>query len=383
MSKQLLSRHPMVQKMTSLHVGIDSKRCRILYCFHEKDLPDTHDPLHLRRKEILMDISFKLHYNIDTELRPLEHTLKELYLHNPIRELDEPHEYSSIKDILLLAGKRSGEFLSQNLEEADFFQKGFDCQIYQHLRYLPCNWHTHTFFEVVCLLKGSCTNYILNHELDMKPGDICIIAPDTRHAISAFSDDSIILNILLRTSTFETAFYGSMSDSDILSDFFMRTLYHSPSHPYLLFHTEGDLVIQQQICQIFRESKEQQSYKNRMLNSLISTFFIQLLRRHGTHVVVPDISDQKEENENLLFILKYMQSHYSTLTLKELSSFFNYSERQLQRIIKASTGLSFSDNIQKLKMRQAARLLSDSSRSDIRMPEISDESSKNTITQRL
>ncbi|MCC8046606.1 MAG: helix-turn-helix transcriptional regulator [Clostridiales bacterium] len=53
-----------------------------------------------------------------------------------------------------------------------------------------------------------------------------------------------------------------------------------------------------------------------------------------------------------------MQENYSSVTLKELSDFFNYSERQIQRIIKKSTGISFSENIQKLKMRKAARLLS-------------------------
>lgn len=41
-------------------------------------------------------------------------------------------------------------------------------------------------------------------------------------------------------------------------------------------------------------------------------------------------------------------------------SIFNYSERQLQRIIQTSTGMSFHDNIQKLKMKQAARLLENS-----------------------
>ena len=74
----------------------------------------------------------------------------------------------------------------------------------------------------------------------MKAGDNCIIAPDTPHAVSAFSDDSVIFNIILRISTFETAFFGTLSENDILSDFFMRTLYNSKTHPFLLFSTNGD-----------------------------------------------------------------------------------------------------------------------------------------------
>lgn len=92
------------------------------------------------------------------------------------------------------------------------------------------------------------------------------------------------------------------------------------------------------------------------LNNIVGAFFIILLRSHGSHVILPEV-DTQGHDENVMFILKYMQENYKTVSLKELAEFFNYSERQIQRIIKNSTGSSFSKNIQKLKMRQAARLL--------------------------
>ena len=77
---------------------------------------------------------------------------------------------------------------------------------------------------------------------------------------------------------------------------------------------------------------------------------------------MPEI-DTEGNDENVIFILKYMQENYSTVTLSSLAEFFNYSERQIQRIIKKSTGISFSENIQKLKMKHAAQLLMDPDRS--------------------
>lgn len=62
-------------------------------------------------------------------------------------------------------------------------------------------------------------------------------------------------------------------------------------------------------------------------------------------------------------MLKYMQEHYTTITMKELARFFNYSERHLNRLIQKSTGMSFSQNILKLKMRQVQRLLAKPERS--------------------
>lgn len=300
-------------------------------------------------------------HEINTDLRPLESVFKSLHAQNPSRQLDLPHEVASCRDILLKASQTTSDplpsLLATTLNEDSFFHKDLDCEIYQHLRYLPCTWHKHAFLEVICVMEGSCTNYILEQKIQMKAGDICIIAPDTPHAVSAFSDDNVIFNIILRISTFETAFFGTLSENDILSDFFMRTLYNSKTHPFLLFSTGNDMETLNYVGYAYEEYKSSRQYRKRMLNSIINAFFIVLLRNHGANVSVPALTDS-DKDQNLVYILKYMKEHFTTVSLKELAAFFNYSERQLQRIIKTSTGMSFSENILKLKMNHAARLLS-------------------------
>lgn len=106
----------------------------------------------------------------------------------------------------------------------------------------------------------------------------------------------------------------------------------------------------------YHEFSRNRQYKNRMLNSIINAFFIILLRNHGNNVIVPELGNT-EKSENLVFILRYIQEHFNTISLTELSKFFNYSERQIQRIIKDSTGLSFTENILRLKMKKAEKLL--------------------------
>ena len=58
-----------------------------------------------------------------------------------------------------------------------------------------------------------------------------------------------------------------------------------------------------------------------------------------------------------MYILRYMQANFKTVSLKELSNLFNYSERQLQRIIQSATGHTFIENIQNQKMKLASELL--------------------------
>lgn len=142
---------------------------------------------------------------------PLENTFKQLHEQFPERNLQLPHSGEYVSDILKLASQKTGnsfpdKLLENRLEEELFFRSGFDTELYRHLRYLPANWHTHSFLEVVCVVEGQAVNHIQEQELHMCKGDICIIAPETVHAISAFSDDCIIINIVLRTSTLKKYF---------------------------------------------------------------------------------------------------------------------------------------------------------------------------------
>lgn len=304
---------------------------------------------------------FKKNFPEQMKMNQLENNFRTLYQQNPERCLNRPHSMEYYNDILQQAALKTGssfpeKLLNNILDEDLFFRNGFDTELYRHLRYLPVYWHSHSFLEVVCVLEGYCTNYILKQELHMRSGDICIIAPSTQHAISAFSDDCIVINILLRISTFEKAFFGILADNDVLSDFFMRALYHSKAHPYLFFHTNKDQEVLDYVLYAYQEFLGNRLYKERLLNNIVSAFFIILLRNHGSNVFTPEI-DTQGRDENVIFILKYIQENYCTVTLNELADFFHYSERQLQRIIKSSTGSSFSENIQKLKMRQAVRLL--------------------------
>lgn len=306
-------------------------------------------------------MTFKDTFPRQMKMNELENAFKELYMKFPERNLNLPHSAEYFSDIFKLISQKTTNFfpntlLESRLEENLFFRSGFDTELYRHLRYLPASLHSHSFLEVVCIVEGNCVNYIQEQELRMQKGDICIIAPETTHAISAFSDDCIIINIILRTSTFEKVFFGVLSENDVLSDFFTRTLYHSKTHPYLFFRTGGDQEVFDFVLYAYREFLRNHQYKERFLNNIVGAFFIMLLRNHGSNVIIPG-ADSQGYNENVVFILKYMQENYATVSLRELADFFNYSERQIQRIIKNSTGANFSTNIQKLKMRQAARLL--------------------------
>lgn len=307
-----------------------------------------------------MENSGKFIYQFHENLKELEYFFRDFYHQHPERHLELPTSLEEVRDILELAQQSCSDFLPQmlleSLVEDIFFQQELDVAVYRHIRYLPVTIHQHSFFEIACVMSGTCINYIADQKLTLTAGDICIIAPHTRHTISAFSDDCFIQNILLRTSTFQRAFLGILSEKDILSDFFSRTLYQPDKMPYLLFTMEPDPDVYNFIGHLVEEIHRNRRYQKRMVNSILNALFIILLRNHEKDVIFPSIR-RSVMDENLIFILRYMQENHATITLKHLAEFFNYSERHLQRIIKSATGRSFSENILKFRMERATDLL--------------------------
>ena len=160
--------------------------------------------------------------------------------------------------------------------------------------------------------------------------------PGSKHAVFTEDAHGIMLNILIRMTTFEAHFLSLIPNDDLLRTFFTRALYQSPQTPYLLFHTAGDPQLQTITEDIYDEFVHFRRYKNSMLDSLLSTFFVLLLRKHDKDVSIPGAHGNLD-NENMIFIIQYMQKHFNTITLSELASFFNYSERQIERIIIGAT----------------------------------------------
>lgn len=246
--------------------------------------------------------------------------------------------------------------LDQTLSE-DFFSN-FDNDVFliRHPRFFPAFPHTHDFFEIMCVINGSCTNSIGSQIHTLHAGDIVIIAPGTMHAISDTNEDSLIVNLLLRSTTFDSNFFYILKDQTILSDFFKNTLYHNERFSYLLFHATTDSEVFTILTALYQEECSNKRYKNSVKNQLVELFFSYLLRNHEKDLSLPNPNGSDEEN-NFIFILKYMEERYQNITLQELANFFHYSERHMIRLLKEYTGQSFSQNIQKIKLKHAAQLL--------------------------
>jgi len=256
--------------------------------------------------------------------------------------------------------KNLAQIITQDrLRAEDFFEEDEAVAIYQHIRYLPKKMHSHDFFELIYVYSGNATNIIGTETSQMNEGDICILSPDTPHALTTFSDDTIIYNILIRNEAFENEFMNVVSNNDsILSKFFGISLIKNISS-YIYFDTNNDQNLKQFMDYVISEYQLNRKYRSEMITNLLNGFFIILLRNHEDHSYNSQIMTDSK-NDQILEIIRYIQNNYSNLSLKAVATQFSYSERHISRIIKHYSSYSFSEFLMDIKLSKAKSLIHNS-----------------------
>ena len=316
--------------------------------------------------------------NID-ELNKLlkEYTEDELYYKKYYLAKQNPDTYKAFmenldidyikKMVLLIPGVEHDIDLSFMPEATLFVQKkNHNVITLKHYRYTPEFVHRHTFFEMSYVYSGSFKQKISGDEIVFNEGDICILPPNVEHSVGIF-DDTILINFLIRRSTFNDTFLEVLSDENILSSFFTKILYTKKYNNYIIFRTNNNSIIRKILCDMIVEDIENKKYSNRILDNLIMILFANLLRDDINKVELPQ--ELQKTNKQLASILSYIQGNYKTVTLKNLSKEFHFSIPYLSKLIKTTTGHTFKEMIQTLKLNKAIELLSST---DLKICDISE-----------
>lgn len=242
-----------------------------------------------------------------------------------------------------------------SMQEDWYFDMNMDKCVYltKHNRYTPPFTHTHTFFEIIYVLKGRCIHNIHGNSHIMQKGDLCIISPSVEHSIFADSN-SLVINILIRRSNIEDIFFNALRDQNIISDFLVNSIYQKNYAAYLIFHTADDENIKEQILEMYLEQYENETLSDRIISNMMMIFFIKLVRRYKKTAETPSAFPADAASAQLLH---YIVNNFRTITLNELASRLNYSVPYCSKYIKEVTGQSFFQLVKKVRFQKAENYL--------------------------
>ncbi len=252
-----------------------------------------------------------------------------------------------------------------NVTENEIIPPNRDVFVIRHPRYTRPSSHTHNYFELDYVAKGSCAFYFDKEVHEMKAGEMCIIAPSSEHDITINDDDSTVFCIMLRKSTFNTNFFSLMSRKDLLAQFFRTILQDESKENFLQFFAGENTIIENFIRHAMIECYKTDDYSNGCCINWINLMFTELLRKYSDTISFHDY----KMGTDFSLILQYIEHNYQTLTLQSLSEFFHYSEPHLSTLIKQNTGYNFTTLIRQLRLANAREYMLNT---DMKISEIAD-----------
>ncbi len=238
-------------------------------------------------------------------------------------------------------------------------EEGNHVDVVLHRRYSYPVMHNHAYIELAYVYSGECTHFVEKQTFTMKEGDVCILAPNAMHAISAESDDTVIINIMMSKKMFDHSFLRLLKSGPVVSEFLEHILYNKQSSPYLIFPTGTDAVMHDLTYAIYRESWEKDYLYNESVTLYVKHAFIYLIRNYEMMAIVSNPLDNSQEN-NIVALMGYITVNYNHITLKQVAQFFGYNETYLGQIIRKYTNKSFCTLVTELQMENARRLLDES-----------------------
>jgi AraC-like DNA-binding protein len=257
-----------------------------------------------------------------------------------------------------------GQHLQQDdpAAEESMFAPGSDILAFRAFNFVANPLHQHNFLEMAYVYRGSCRYQLRNaqYEKELRTGQFLIIGPQTPHALTVDNEDAVVLILTLRQSTFQQTFFGLLQGGDLLSHFFQFILARPDSPNYLLFTTHGERPLRELMQSLIGETCQADRYYNNCSSAILTQFFTFLLRHYSQSL---QFDNYDFLNTRFPILLKYIQQHFRTVTLKDLSREFHYSATYLSTLIHENSGQTFSALLTNLKLTKAQRLLQNSAMS--------------------
>lgn len=216
-------------------------------------------------------------------------------------------------------------------------------------------YHNHDYFEINYCFDHTLAQYIDGKPLVMNPGDLLLMPPAVYHE-SCPVGGGYSMNLLLKES-FINRMEGRLMECNS-SNYLSYVCRHNV---YLVFRNTQKLGIDKLILEFIDECGKDNNtdpYCFLRRQNLMEKLLLELTECERTDHIFAYSDSENESKEKAEVFVQYINEHYATVTLEEMSKKFGYSTQQIRRIIKKHFGYSYTTCVQFKRMGVAMNLLS-------------------------
>lgn len=245
------------------------------------------------------------------------------------------------------------EISSQNSDHLVFHMPD-GIKLDYHQSQPDCASHSHEYIEFFYILSGRIEHTLNGNTSVLTEGDFALIDRESYHCFKKIGNESCsLMNIIFYPSFIDR----SLSEKDNFKDILCSRELHYGKH----------LPADTDINRVYHETEN--TIKNLILNMQQEFFFgefghLKILKMQLITLLIHVLrymlknSTSEETGTSIDFAIEYINRNYNQkISLTELSNIMHYTPQHLCSKFKKTTGFSFSEYMQKVRIEHSCRLL--------------------------
>ena len=222
--------------------------------------------------------------------------------------------------------------------------KDFEIYYYNDNQFSSMSDHSHDYFEFYVFLAGNVSMHINGRAFHLKPGDILLIPPETKHHAFNIEEKLPCQRFVFWISQ---DYFNKLME---LSEDYVYLLKHAQSKKQYLYHydTIAFNALQAKIFRLIEEIHANRFGKSAKIELCVNDLMLHINR---SVYEMEHPTTRKEVNALYDNIIQYIESHLDAdLSLDELSKTFYVSKYHISHVFKENFGISIHQYITKKRL---------------------------------
>lgn len=227
-----------------------------------------------------------------------------------------------------------------------------------HTRFIHFPEHTHDYVEVIYMCAGETTHIVNGTRIRLMQGELLFLNQNATHEVCKAGEADVAVNFIVLPDFFTSILPVIGEEETPLRRFLVDCLCAGNSGAEFLHFRVADIHPIQNLLENLLYTLLQDTANKRKISQLTMTLlFLQLVAHTET------LETNDKDQEVIFRVLAYVESHYASGSLTELSAQLHYDLYWLSREIKRKTGKTYTQLVQEKRLAQAAFLLKNTNRS--------------------
>lgn len=251
------------------------------------------------------------------------------------------------------------DFINQPIAKMpgkNFFKEKSIC-VTKSSRYSYVPAHTHSFIELNYSYSGKSIQHVDDQKIILRSGNLLMMDTEVIQRIDYANTDDILLNILIDKEIILSKLANWFSNKDFnnsVISFLKNSSNQNLTHDnYMIFDLNKDMIAKNLVESIIANEIDSNSSSQLLTENL----FILLIRILPNCIIKKNVNFVEVKDDKFVAIIEYINQHYETITLKELSEHFHYNMNYLGNLIKEKTGRTFKEILEFKRLTIAQSLM--------------------------